>query len=104
MSLLRSILVGIGLLSLNIPFNVCNAQFKITSSEGTKVIGKTNPSASSNSETKENWTRTYAPGEQEREYQETVEKEKKERQTAVERKANEKNTPKEKKLEVKRKG
>ncbi|OPY76126.1 MAG: hypothetical protein A4E65_03259 [Syntrophorhabdus sp. PtaU1.Bin153] len=102
-SLIRPILVVVGLLPLLIPFNVSNAQIEIISSEGTKVIGEANLSGFSNKEPKTNWTRVYAPGEREREYRQAVEMGTREQQMAAERKASEKNQRKEKKLEVQKK-
>jgi hypothetical protein len=66
MSLSKFIIIVIGLSFLVIPFNIAYAQFKIHSSEGTEVIGDSKAFESSNGE---NWTRHYAPGQQEKEYQ-----------------------------------
>jgi hypothetical protein len=84
MSLLKSVIVAVGLLALVIPFNVTNAQLTIHSSDGTKVIGEATPPISSDSKTKgETWTRVYSPGEQEREHHQTVEQERLEQQKAA---------------------
>jgi signal transduction histidine kinase len=79
MSLLKTFFTGINVFFLVIPFSVTSvtAQFKIHSSEGTRAIGGLEASEKSSSETKgETWTRTYAPGEQERLYREAEQKEK----------------------------
>lgn len=64
MSLPKYKIIGIGLLSLIIPLSVTNAQIKIYSSEGTRVIEST-PRDSSSEAKGETWTRIFAPGEQE---------------------------------------
>jgi hypothetical protein len=84
MSFTKLVIGAIGLSALVIPFNATNAQFAIHSSDGTKVIGEVAPPDSPDSKTKgETWTRTYAPGEQEREHRQAVEQERLEQQKAV---------------------
>lgn len=85
--MLKLIFIGIGLLFfLIIPFQVVNAQFKITTSEGVKVIGNQEAFEKSSSETKgETWIRKYELGEQEKEYQQVKELKAKEQEVTKSR-------------------
>ena len=105
MSSLRVFLIAIVLLFLFIPFDNVNAQLKITSSEGVKVIGDPEAFEKSGGETKgDTWTRTYTPGEQERENQQSLEGKMKEQPMAAEKKVKEENQSREKKLELRKAG
>ncbi|MBP1750185.1 MAG: hypothetical protein H6Q52_2724 [Deltaproteobacteria bacterium] len=79
MSLAKSILVGIILLFLIIPFNAANAQIRVHSSEGVAVIGGTSEDfeKASSKQKERDWHRVDGPGpgEQEGEYRQAVEQE-----------------------------
>jgi hypothetical protein len=63
------ILVGIGLFTLVVPFNIGHSQITIYSSEGTKVIGEREAeSGTAGTQTKaEGWHLVYEPGERQAE-------------------------------------
>ena len=100
MPLSKFIIIVINLSFLVIPLNVINAQLKIYSSEGIEVIGDPKAFESSKGE---NWTRVYAPGEQEKEYREAVKRERVEQQQkAREEKAADERYHRNKELELKK--
>jgi hypothetical protein len=79
----KLVIIAIGLFALIIPFNVTSAQFTIYSSDGTKLIEGAAPPDSDGKTKGETWTRSYSPGELEREHRQAVEQERFEQQKAV---------------------